>query len=318
VPMSESPPENGRPATAKSEVLMKRAQIENSRRIARSDAESGTSRIFGDRDRGMTRACNHIEGGRLDSPKPRLPPPARAGRPDPEDAAGPPEFRGVCEAEASVGFYNLNPEAVKASRGPDAGDVLDQGRGPIRSLIARPGAGRPETVERMKPRPRRIIPRTVHFRLAPAGPAGASDWRRTAAGMGDSWRLPEFDGSDGTLRALGMLTAVNPLAEGSRPVRLVGSEAHEIARPPAATAASMDAPGGTATPTQAPVTTRSPDLLDQIDFETNHRSAAEGETRIGPGAPASRPVPTAPRDRLHTAADRCAWISSNPIRPPLR
>lgn len=97
--------------------------------------------------------------------------------------------------------------------------------------------------------------------------------------------------SDGTLRALGTLIAVTQLAERKTPVRLVGIEEPETALYPAAAGALVDALREAASHTQVIVTTHSPDLVEQIDPDTDALLAVQsrrGTTEIGPVDPASR------------------------------
>jgi hypothetical protein len=102
--------------------------------------------------------------------------------------------------------------------------------------------------------------------------------------------------SDGTLRALAALLAINPipnhpLASGWNPVRLVGVEEPESGLHPAAAGALMSALREAAESRQIVVTTQSDDLLDRYDPETDRLLVAEmrdGATDIGPPHPASR------------------------------
>jgi predicted ATPase len=96
--------------------------------------------------------------------------------------------------------------------------------------------------------------------------------------------------SDGTLRALATLVAINPLASGGNPVRLVGVEEPESGLHPAAAGVLMSALREAAGSRQIVVTTQSDDLLDRYDPETDRLLVAEmrdGATDIGPPNPAS-------------------------------
>jgi predicted ATPase len=102
--------------------------------------------------------------------------------------------------------------------------------------------------------------------------------------------------SDGTLRALATLIAINPipnhpLAAHYNPVRLVGVEEPEGSLHPAAAGILMDALREAAGSKQIIVVTQSDDLLDRYDPETDRLLIAEmrdGATDIGPPNPASR------------------------------
>ena len=114
---------------------------------------------------------------------------------------------------------------------------------------------------------------------------------QSSVGEVNPWASHANNVSDGTLRALGPLVAVAQLADGGVPVRLVGIEEPETALHPAAAGVLMDALREAAVHTQVVVTTHSPDLLDQIDPETDRLLAVQmrdGNTEIGPIDRASR------------------------------
>jgi predicted ATPase len=109
--------------------------------------------------------------------------------------------------------------------------------------------------------------------------------------------------SDGTLRALGTLIAVNQLARRIGPVSLVGIEEPETALHPAAAGALMDALREAASHTQVLVTSHSPELLDQVNLETDTLLAVfsrDGNTGIAPIDLASR---TVIRNHLYTPGE---------------
>ena len=96
---------------------------------------------------------------------------------------------------------------------------------------------------------------------------------------------------DRVFRESGSLVAVVQLADGSNPVRLVGIEGPETALHPSASGALIDALREAVVRTQVIVTTHSPDLLDQINIETDTLLAAQmcdGDTKIAPIDGASR------------------------------
>jgi predicted ATPase len=110
--------------------------------------------------------------------------------------------------------------------------------------------------------------------------------------------------SDGTLRALGILTALlqGTTREGSRP-SLVGIEEPEAQVHPAALGVLRDAMIEASSTTQVLVTTQSSDLLDNKEVETDSIlavSAEQGATRIGPIDEAGRSML---HQRLYTAGE---------------
>ena len=217
------------------------------------------------------------------------------------NASGLPEFRPVYDALLMMGFYNLNPGSMKALQSPDAGAILHRDGGNIASVIARIEAEKPELKERIQSYLATIVPGMTDFGRRSLGPKETLEFRHEVAGSASPWKFYAASMSDGTLRALGALVAVSQLAEGNVPVSLVGIEEPETALHPAASGALMDALREAATHTQVVVATHSPELLDQLDAETDCLlcvEARQGNTVIGPIDPASR---DAIKEHLFTA-----------------
>jgi predicted ATPase len=200
-------------------------------------------------------------------------------------AAGHTEFRGAFDALSSMVFYNPNPEAMKVFQSPDAGEFLRRDGGNIASVVGRIGSEQPEVMERLKGYLATIVPEIRDVNHVRLGPVESLEFHLAAPGSEPPRTFYPISMSDGTLRVLGVLVAVAQLADGSNPVRLVGIEEPETALHPAASAALMDALKEAAVQTQVVVTTHSPDLLDQIDPETDRLLVVEirdGDTVIGP------------------------------------
>ena len=109
--------------------------------------------------------------------------------------------------------------------------------------------------------------------------------------------------SDGTLRALGALVAVSQTSAHGAGASLVGIEEPETSLHPAAAAALMDGLREATEHTQVIITSHSPDLLDQMDLDTDTLLAVAmqgGVTRIAPIDKASRSVI---RDHLYTPGE---------------
>jgi predicted ATPase len=110
------------------------------------------------------------------------------------------------------------------------------------------------------------------------------EFRQDVAGAKHPWRFLAQNMSDGTLRALGVVTA---LFQGNRDFSpsLVGIEEPETALHPAATAALREALERAASRTQIIVTSHSPDLLDDKKISGDSVLAVvsdAGETQIAP------------------------------------
>jgi len=134
------------------------------------------------------------------------------------------------------------------------------------------------------------------------GPMETLEFRQDMAGSKHPWKFLAQNMSDGTLRALGVLTALLQSNIDYSPM-LVGIEEPETALHPAASAALREALTRAAEQTQVIVTSHSPDLLDDqsIDADSLLAVVSEGgETRIAPLDEASK---TVLRDHLFSAGE---------------
>ena len=128
--------------------------------------------------------------------------------------------------------------------------------------------------------------------------SSASHWglrkpcsKQKVPGAVHRWKFYANGMSDGTLRALGILTAATQLADRKRAVSFVGIEEPETALHPAAAGALIGALREAAVSTQVVITTHSPDLVDQMVLASDAVltvQSSDGETKIAPMDPASR------------------------------
>jgi predicted ATPase len=128
------------------------------------------------------------------------------------------------------------------------------------------------------------------------------EFRQRVAGSEQPWKFPAINMSDGTLRALAVLTAVFQFGERGA-ARLIGIEEPETALHPAAAGLLLDCLREGARERQIVVTTHSPDLLDSDVLAPEQLlavSAVGGTTTIGPVDAASR---QALRDSLYRAGE---------------
>jgi predicted ATPase len=143
------------------------------------------------------------------------------------------------------------------------------------------------------------------------GPLETLEFRQEVAGAQAPWRFPAQNMSDGTLRALGVLTALFQGNQDFAP-SLIGIEEPETALHPAASAALREALTKASATTQVMVTSHSPDLLDDRSIQPEHILAVVsegGETRIGPLDAASVSVM---RDHLFSAGE---LLRLNQLKP---
>jgi predicted ATPase len=225
------------------------------------------------------------------------------------------EFRGVHDALSRMGFYNLNPAAIRDLQAPDAGALLARDGGNIASVVERLEARGPETLRRIEEFLEVIVPGMRSVRSQVIGPKQTVEFRHDVAGSPDPWRFTAANMSDGTLRALGVLVALFQVDEEGRPAApLVGIEEPEAALHPAAAGALVEALREASASRQVIVTSHSPDLLDEVDVGREALlavTATGGESLIAPIAEAER---EALRTRLYTAGEllRMAQITPDP------
>jgi len=148
-------------------------------------------------------------------------------------AAGLPAYREVYDGLVAMGFYNLNPDAMKELQSPDAGELLHRDGGNIASVISRLRSDRPEIMNRISQYLTHIVPTIVDVDRVSLGPRETLEFRQEVKGASHPWRFYAVSVSDGTLRALGILAAVMQLAGRETPVRFVGVEEPEAALHPA-------------------------------------------------------------------------------------
>ncbi len=218
-------------------------------------------------------------------------------------AAGLSQFRPAYDAMQAMGFYNLNPEEMKGIQKPDAGQLLDRDGSNLASVLARLEEDNPTMIERIREYLSLIVPDITGFQRISVGHHETLEFHQRVKGSQHPWKFLAGSMSDGTMRALGILTAVMQLVERAEPVRLVGIEEPETALHPAASGSLMDALREASQHTQIIATTHSPDLLDRYNPETDSLlvlAAEEGSTSVGAVDDASL---TAIRTHLFSAGE---------------
>lgn len=254
--------------------------------------------------------------------------PAPAAAPDRlylVNASGWSEFHWVYESLSRMGFYHLNPEAIRALQPSDLGGLLARDGGNLTSVFANQA---PWAKERIREYLAEMTPGLCGVEVVKAlGVMQTLEFCQHVADSGKTSRFLARNMSDGTLRALGILVALfqsnversdipsigdespYPDRSGSRYARdlprvpLVGIEEPELALHPAAAGVLLDSLLEASSNTQILVTSHSPDLLDDKTIETESILAVESEggmTRIGPLNDAGRSVL---QDRLYTAGE---------------
>jgi predicted ATPase len=230
-------------------------------------------------------------------------PPAFADRLYLVTASGLPEFRPAYDALLAMGFYNLNPDAMKELQSPDSGELLRRDGSNTASVISRLRTDQPETMKRIIAYLTSVVPGIVDVERVALGPRETLEFRQEVKGASHPWRFYAVSVSDGTLRALGILAAVMQFVGHETPVRFVGVEEPETALHPAAAGALLDALSEAAQHTQIVVTSHSGVLLDEIDIDEHGLLAVvseQGVTKLGTIDQASK---HSIRDLLFTAGE---------------
>ncbi|MBK5962862.1 chromosome segregation protein SMC [Thiocystis minor] len=211
-------------------------------------------------------------------------------------------FRPLFDALTSMGFYNLNPKLMREPQKPQDGRLLKPVGENIASVIGHLERTAPAQMAIIQEYLQTVVPMVHGVERKPFGPTETLEFRQEMAGANHPWRFLAQSMSDGTLRALGVLTA---LFQGNRDdaPTLVGIEEPETALHPAASAALREALTRATEHTQIIVTSHSPDLLDDRSLSAESLLAVvseAGETRIASIDEASR---AAMRDHLFSAGE---------------
>ncbi len=217
-------------------------------------------------------------------------------------ASGLSVFRPAFDALTAMGFYNLNPKLIRELQKPQDGRLLKPAGENIASVIGHLERTAPDALGVIQEYLQTVVPMVHGVERKAIGPMETLEFRQDMAGAKHPWRFLAQNMSDGTLRALGVLTA---LFQGNRDYAptVIGIEEPETALHPAASAALREALQRASEKTQVIVTSHSPDLLDDLSLSADALLAVvsiAGETRIAPLDEASR---SALRDQLFTAGE---------------
>jgi predicted ATPase len=244
------------------------------------------------------------ESGKVKETSARVMPPASPDRLLLVAAAGLAEFRPLYDALSRMGFYNLNPEEIRDLQPPDTGEVLQRDGRNLASVLNALGRDNPDARNRVVEFLSKVVPGIEDVTIRHVGKKEMLEFHQRAHADSGTLTFPAENMSDGTLRALGVLTALFQSTNGgAKRVPLVGIEEPEMAVHPGAAGVLRDALCMAANWTQVIVTSHSPDLLDDKDVQEDWVLAVvneDGETKIGPLNGADR---TLMRDRLFTAGE---------------
>ena len=209
-------------------------------------------------------------------------------------------FRPVYDALSGMGFYNLNPEAIRDLQAPDPGDLLKRDGSNLASVLDNLGGRGKTAVEEYLAA---ITPGVTGVEPRMMGTKITLDFRQEVRGAKHPWRFLASNMSDGTLRALGVLVALFQGTGGDGRATLIGIEEPESALHPAAAGVLIDSLTEASQAAQVIVSSHSADLLDNHTIPDTSILAVlseHAETRIGPLDKAGR---SSLHDHLFTAGE---------------
>jgi predicted ATPase len=219
-------------------------------------------------------------------------------------ASGLAPFRPLYDALSHMGFYNLNPDEIRELQPPDAGEVLRRDGSNLASVLSAMTKENPEAYGRIVAFLSKVVPGIEGVAVKHVGRKETLEFRQVVGATQAPWRFMAENMSDGTLRALGVLTALFQSSNGQRKkVPFVGIEEPEVAVHPGAAGVIRDGLRTASKITQIAVTSHSPDLLDDKDIGDESILAVvnkNGETKIAPPDEAGR---SAIKDRLYTVGE---------------
>lgn len=252
----------------------------------------------------MVESFYTIENGILGLASEKVMPPVTSDRLYLVAAAGIPHFRPLYDALSRMGFYNLNPDEIRELQPPDAGDLLRRDGGNLASVLNVMASERPSAHSQVEAFLSKVVPGIQGVTVKHMGKKETIEFKQLVGTNAVAWRFPAENMSDGTLRALGVLTALYQSFDGGeRRVPFVGIEEPEVAVHPGAAGVLRDALKAASSTVQIAVTSHSPDLLDDTSVRDDWILAVaneKGETKIGPIDKAGR---SAIRDKLYTAGE---------------
>ncbi|MFH0879239.1 MAG: AAA family ATPase [Lentisphaerota bacterium] len=259
-------------------------------------------RVFGQGD--LQESSYKVENGVVIKSSSEISPPAASDRLYLVAAAGLPQFRPLYDALSHMGFYNLNPDEIRELQPPDPGHVLKRDGSNLASVLRLIEKENRDLHDRIIRFLSKVVPGIKYVECKPVGKKETLEFGQLIGSNRDPWRFMAENMSDGTLRALGVLTALFQSSnDGDKKVPFVGIEEPEAAVHPGAAGVLRDGLRAASKIIQTAVTSHSPDLLDDKEIDDASILAVvnrNGETILGPLDYAGR---TAIRDRLYTAGE---------------
>ena len=262
-------------------------------------------------------AVFRVSNGNVKFSSERIMPPAQEDRLYLSAAAGLPPFRGLFDALSHMGFYNFNPDEIRELQPPDTGKVLKRDGSNLASVLGIMEKENHDVYSQVVAFLSKVVPGVVGVTTKQFGKKETLEFRQNVVADSAPWRFMAENMSDGTLRALGVLTSLFQTVGGeSTRIPLVGIEEPEIAVHPGAAGILRDALRIASASTQVIVTSHSPDLLDDKDILPEcilGVALTNGLTTIGPLDETGK---ASIRDRLFTAGELLRQSQLVPVVEP--
>lgn len=118
------------------------------------------------------------------------------------------QFRPLFDGLTGVEVFSPSPDAMRLPQTPDPGDTLHRDASNIASVIGRIGSESPGTKARIEEYLRAIVPGIHSVKREAAGAWETLTFQQEVKGAVHAWQFPATSVSDGTLRALAVLTAM--------------------------------------------------------------------------------------------------------------
>lgn len=218
--------------------------------------------------------------------------------------AGLKPFDLLFDAMSSLAVYDINPDEFRFPQPHDAGDILSASGQNLAAVLREVSKEAPEVYGRICEYLKRIVVGIERLEVKSLGPTETIQFSQRVQRASAPWRFDALNMSSGTLRSLGVLTALfHKKMHRSALVSFTGIEEPEGTIHPGAAAVLMEAILEAASFSQIIITTHSPELLDHEGVRDDNLlvvTSERNETTIGHADEASR---AAIRESLMTAGE---------------
>ncbi len=112
-------------------------------------------------------------------------------------ASGLKPFRPVFDALSHMGFYNLNPDAIRDLQSPDSGVLLSRDGGNIASVIEKISKSNKADMALIREYLSKVVPSVHDIKRKEVGPKESLEFKQDVAGSKYPWRFLAAYMSDG-------------------------------------------------------------------------------------------------------------------------